>query len=171
MNRFFRNTAFYIVILLVLVGIVQFVANQGNETDQIEYNQYKELLLNGKLTNIMIRPDGGTYLIEGKYVGQDRTFRTRGPLYDGSVIPDLEKAGVDVKFEPEEGQSIWLTFFTSIIPFALIFILFFFLLNQAQGGGGKVMNFGKSKAKLYSEEKKKVTFDDVAGAEDRKSVV
>lgn len=169
MNRFFRNTAFYIVILLVLVGIVQFVANQGNETDQIEYNQYKELLLNGKLTNIMIRPDGGTYLIEGKYVGQDRTFRTRGPLYDGSVIPDLEKAGVDVKFEPEEGQSIWLTFFTSIIPFALIFILFFFLLNQAQGGGGKVMNFGKSKAKLYSEEKKKVTFDDVAGADEEKA--
>ena len=49
-----------------------------------------------------------------------------------------------------------------------MFALFFFLLNQAQGGGGKVMNFGKSRAKLYNEEKKRVTFDDVAGADEEK---
>ena len=55
-----------------------------------------------------------------------------------------------------------------MIPFVIIFILFFFLLNQAQGGGGKVMNFGKSRARLYNEEKKKVTFDDVAGADEEK---
>lgn len=168
MNRFFRSAGVYIVILLVTVGVVNFIANQGQETDQILYNEYKQHLANGKLTDITIRPDGGTYLIEGKYAGQDRTFKTRGPLYDGTVIPDLEQAGIDVTFEKEEGQSIWLTFFTSIIPFAIIFILFFFLLNQAQGGGGKVMSFGKSKAKLYSEEKKKVTFEDVAGADEEK---
>ena len=50
----------------------------------------------------------------------------------------------------------------------IIFILFFFLLNQAQGGGSRVMNFGKSKAKLYNDEKKKVTFKDVAGADEEK---
>lgn len=169
MNRFFRSAGVYIVILLVTVGIVNFIANQGQETDQIQYNEYKELLNNGELVDITIKPDGGTYLIEGKYAGQEGTFQTRGPLYDGTVIPDLEQAGVNVTFEKEEGPSIWLTFFTSIIPFALIFILIFFLLNQAQGGGGKVMNFGKSKAKLYNEEKKKVTFDDVAGADEEKA--
>ena len=67
-----------------------------------------------------------------------------------------------------KGQSIWLTFLTSIIPFVIIFILFFFLINQAQGGGGKVMNFGKSRARLYNEEKKRVTFEDVAGADEEK---
>ena len=66
------------------------------------------------------------------------------------------------------GQSIWLTFFTSIIPFIIMFVLFFFLINQAQGGGGKVMNFGKSRARLYNEEKKRVTFEDVAGADEEK---
>jgi cell division protease FtsH len=49
-----------------------------------------------------------------------------------------------------------------------MFILFFFLINQAQGGGGKVMNFGKSRARLYNEEKKRVTFEDVAGADEEK---
>ena len=59
-------------------------------------------------------------------------------------------------------------FFTGLIPFIIIFILFFFLLNQAQGGGNRVMNFGKSKAKLYDNEKKKVRFEDVAGADEEK---
>lgn len=49
-----------------------------------------------------------------------------------------------------------------------MFILFFFFFNQAQGGGGKVMNFGKSRARLYNEEKKRVTFEDVAGADEEK---
>ena len=61
------------------------------------------------------------------------------------------------------------TFFTAIIPFVIIFILFFFLLNQSQGGGNRVMNFGKSKAKLYNDEKKKVRFKDVAGADEEKA--
>lgn len=169
MNRFFRSAGVYIVLVLLIVAVWNYVATMGQETDQISYNTYKQELANGKLKDISIRPEGGTYLIEGKYVGQEKTFKTRGPLYDGTVIPELEKSGVEVSFEKEEGPSIWFTFFTSIIPFVLIFILFFFLINQAQGGGGKVMNFGKSKAKLYNEEKKKVTFDDVAGADEEKT--
>lgn len=67
-----------------------------------------------------------------------------------------------------EGESIWLTLLSSMIPLVIMFILFFFLFNQAQGGGGKVMNFGKSRARLYNEEKKRVTFEDVAGADEEK---
>ena len=66
------------------------------------------------------------------------------------------------------GDSIWLTLLTSFIPLIIMFLLFFFLFNQAQGGGGKVMNFGKSRARLYNEEKKRVTFEDVAGADEEK---
>src|SRR5690606_260310 len=74
----------------------------------------------------------------------------------------------DVDILKAKETSGWVTFFTSIIPFIIIFILFFFLLNQAQGGGSRVMNFGKSKAKLYDESKKKVRFKDVAGADEEK---
>ena len=86
------------------------------------------------------------------------------------LVTTVEKQGIE-KFEvkPAEKTSGWVTFLTSIIPFVIIFILFFFLLNQAQGGGGgRVMNFGKSKAKLYNDEKKKVRFNDVAGADEEK---
>ncbi|WP_054951037.1 ATP-dependent zinc metalloprotease FtsH [Numidum massiliense] len=169
MSRFFRQAGIYIILLLVVVGLMNLFVANGQDTKQIEYNEYRQQLLNGKLQDITVRPDGGTYLIEGKYVGGKTSFKTRAPYYNDRVIPELEKAGVKVKFEAEEGQSLWFTFFTSIIPFLILFALFFFVLNQAQGGGGKVMNFGKSKAKLYNEEKKKVTFDDVAGADEEKT--
>ena len=57
---------------------------------------------------------------------------------------------------------------TSMIPFIILIFFIFFLLNQSQGGGGRVMNFGKSKAKLYNDDKKKVRFKDVAGADEEK---
>ncbi|KAB8126409.1 ATP-dependent zinc metalloprotease FtsH, partial [Gracilibacillus oryzae] len=88
------------------------------------------------------------------------------PIVDEVYDIGTEQDILDVK--PEEQPSGWVTFLTTMIPFVIIFILFFFLLNQAQGGGSRVMNFGKSKAKMYNEEKKKVRFRDVAGADEEK---
>ena len=97
-----------------------------------------------------------------------KAFKSRLPFTD-KVIDILDESKIEViDVEKMAGDSIWISFLTSIIPFVIIFILFFFLLNQAQGGGGKVMNFGKSRARLYNEEKKKVTFEDVAGADEEK---
>lgn len=76
-------------------------------------------------------------------------------LNGSTVVQDLVKYKVRHSYEKAKSDSVWLTFFTSIIPFVIILLLFFFLLNQAQGGGSRVMNFGKSRAKLYNEEKKK----------------
>src|SRR5690606_8865747 len=66
-------------------------------------------------------------------------------------------------------DSFLLTLLTSIVPLVLLLLFFFWVLNQAQGGGNRVMNFGKSRAKLYNEEKKRITFDDVAGADEEKA--
>ena len=85
------------------------------------------------------------------------------------ILDRIDAAGSKVEVMPAKETSGWVTFFTSIIPFVIIFILFFFLLNQAQGGGSRVMNFGKSKAKLYNDDKKKVRFKDVAGADEEKA--
>ncbi|MBO8172696.1 MAG: ATP-dependent metallopeptidase FtsH/Yme1/Tma family protein [Bacillaceae bacterium] len=175
MNRFFRNTGFYLLIFLVTVGIVNVFVTGDQETNQISYDEFREHLDADNIKSITLRPEGGTYYITGEFKNppEGKTtadFYTNGPLYNNLTILDrIEQANIEEeKYLPQEGESLWLTFLTSIIPFVIIFVLFFFLLNQAQGGGSRVMNFGKSKAKLYTEEKKKVTFDDVAGADEEK---
>lgn len=174
MNRVLRNTGFYLLIFLVVIGIVRFISTQNDMESSITYSQFRQELLNttkpnatgNKIKSVTMKPDGITYLVRGSYES-GATFKTRAPLSD-RVIELVEQSGVDEEHLKMEGDSIWISFLTSIIPFVIIFILFFFLLNQAQGGGGKVMNFGKSRARLYNEEKKKVTFEDVAGADEEK---
>lgn len=170
MNRFFRNTGFYLLIFLVVIGVVNFLTNQGPETDKIPYNQFRQYLSQGQVTEVQVQPDRGTYYITGK-LKNGKYFYTSGPLYNN---PDILKQIENAKLTKEEylvqkGDSVWLSFLTTVIPFVIIFILFFFLFNQAQGGGSRVMNFGKSKARLYNDEKKKVTFNDVAGADEEKA--
>ena len=109
------------------------------------------------------------YVVSLKGIDDDKLS---SPIFQ-TVIVKLERiktlaGNVTRDILPAKETSGWVTFFTSIIPFIIIFILFFFLMNQAQGGGSRVMNFGKSKAKLYNEDKKKVRFKDVAGADEEK---
>jgi cell division protease FtsH len=174
MNRILRNTGFYLLIFLVVIGIVRFISSQNELEQTIHYSQFRQQLedtakpnaTGNKIKSITMKPDGITYLIRGQYE-DGKQFKTRAPLSD-RVIELVEQSGIDEEHLKMEGDSIWISFLTSIIPFVIIFILFFFLMNQAQGGGGKVMNFGKSRARLYNEEKKKVTFEDVAGADEEK---
>ncbi|MBM7663440.1 cell division protease FtsH [Bacillus mesophilus] len=172
MNRIFRNTIFYLLIFLVVIGVVSFFNGTNQQTEQLTYNQFIQHLEDGEVAEISIQPERGVYEIRGKLDSYDEettflTYVTNSPQAL-ERIDALAEQGGDVEPLPAEETSGWVTFFTSIIPFVIIFILFFFLLNQAQGGGSRVMNFGKSKAKLYSEEKKKVRFKDVAGADEEK---
>lgn len=171
MNRFVRNTGFYLLIFLLIVGVVSFFTKPAATVEQISYTQFQIELNAGKYSEITARPDGLTYRIEGIYAGdtqEKKQFYTNAPFSEG-FLSQLMNAPVEkLIFLEAKRDSIWITFLTSIIPFILIFVLFFFLLNQAQGGGSKVMNFGKSRARLYNEEKKKVTFKDVAGADEEK---
>ena len=174
MNRIFRNTIFYLLIFLVIIGIVSIFNNNNEPTETITQDQFYKNLEDGNVKSLSMQPDNGVYEILGQLKGQDgKLFVTYIPVseyYQAKIGDTVEKQGID-KFEvkPAKKASGWVTFLTSIIPFVIIFILFFFLLNQAQGGGGgRVMNFGKSKAKLYNDEKKKVRFNDVAGADEEK---
>ncbi|MFC5653358.1 ATP-dependent zinc metalloprotease FtsH [Paenibacillus solisilvae] len=176
MNRIIRNTGFYLIIFLVTVGIFQFISSQNDTTVEIRYDQLRQELNDNNVKELTLQFDGYSYLVSGEYIkkpdkAESEKFYAHSNIEEFAIkeIYDAQaknKFQMDVK--PMEGQSIWLTFLTSIIPFVIIFILFFFLINQAQGGGGKVMNFGKSRARLYNEEKKRVTFEDVAGADEEK---
>lgn len=171
MNRIFRNTIFYLLIFLVVIGVVSFFQGNNTKTEPLTYSKFISELEAGDVEEITIQPLRGVYEVKGKLndYKEDELFVTH-VLSDKALdrVDAAAQGKTSVKFVPAEETSGWVTFFTSIIPFIIIFILFFFLLNQAQGGGSRVMNFGKSKAKLYSEEKKKVRFKDVAGADEEK---
>lgn len=172
MNRIFRNTIFYLLIFLVIIGVVSFFNGNNEPTKQLSYTDLIKHLEEGDVSSITQQPERGVLELRGQldsysedeyfvsYVTNNETVQNR--------IDKAATEGSKIDVLPAQETSSWVTFFTSIIPFVIIFILFFFLLNQAQGGGSRVMNFGKSKAKLYNEEKKKVRFKDVAGADEEK---
>jgi len=174
MNRIFRNTIFYLLIFLVIIGVVSFFQGNNQPTKQMNYNEFITNLEGGNVTSLSMQPDRGVYAIRGQLRNYEeneyfQTFVTTNQNVQDRIDAAIAQyTNLQVEILQARETSGWVTFFTSIIPFVIIFILFFFLLNQAQGGGSRVMNFGKSKAKLYSEDKKKVKFKDVAGADEEK---
>jgi len=168
MNRIFRNTIFYLLIFLVIIGVVSFFNGSNETTDHISYDRFVTQLDKGEVKSFTMQPERGVYEVRGVLETKSKQFITYVPNSE-EIINKINKADSKVEVMPAKETSGWVTFFTSIIPFVIIFILFFFLLNQAQGGGSRVMNFGKSKAKLYNDDKKKVRFRDVAGADEEKA--
>ncbi|MBY0148340.1 ATP-dependent zinc metalloprotease FtsH [Neobacillus niacini] len=170
MNRIFRNTIFYLLIFLVIIGVVSFFNGSNEPTDNISYNEFVTHLEKNEVDEFSMQPERGVFEVRGKFekeVKEGKNFLTYVPNSE-KILERIDAAGSKVEVMPAKETSGWVTFFTSIIPFVIIFILFFFLLNQAQGGGSRVMNFGKSKAKLYNDDKKKARFKDVAGADEEK---
>ncbi|GAF66497.1 ATP-dependent Zn metallopeptidase [Bacillus sp. TS-2] len=170
MNRIFRNTIIYLLIFLVIIGIVNVINSDQTTTDEISFDEFQQKLTNGEVTNLTAKPERSVYLITGQIVGSadDEYFQTYAlPTEQNAEL--LMNATNEFNVEPADQTSGWVTFFTGIIPFIIIFILFFFLLSQAQGGGNRVMNFGKSKAKMVNDDKKKAKFKDVAGADEEKA--
>ncbi|RCW63030.1 ATP-dependent zinc metalloprotease FtsH [Saliterribacillus persicus] len=171
MNRIIRNVILYFLIFLVVIGIVSVFNGQNNQAEEFKVSEFTQALENGEIAEMVMRPSNGVIRITGELTsGEDATFVTN-ILDNPTLVTEVEELASEqgiLDVQEEEQPSGWVTFLTTMIPFVIIFILFFFLLNQAQGGGSRVMNFGKSKAKMYSEDKKKVRFNDVAGADEEK---
>ncbi|BCJ87387.1 ATP-dependent zinc metalloprotease FtsH [Effusibacillus dendaii] len=167
MNRVFRNLGFYLIIFLLIVGIVSFVTTGNQGTTEQPFNNVVQELQKDNVQSIDVTPDGLT--LQLNVTLNDGTKWTSRALVSEVFTETLMNSKAKVVINAPPRDSVWITIFTGILPFIIMFVLFFFLLNQAQGGGSKVMNFGKSRAKLYTEEKKKVTFNDVAGADEEKN--
>ncbi|UOR10670.1 ATP-dependent zinc metalloprotease FtsH [Halobacillus amylolyticus] len=173
MSRIFRNTIFYLLIFLVVIAVVGLFRGQGEPQETLNVNEFYDRLNSGQIEEMTMQPVNGVIGITGQLAGSEEgegAFTAQLPANE-EIISNVTQVAQEqsvLTVEEAEQPSVWVTVLTSIIPFVIIFILFIFLLNQAQGGGSRVMNFGKSKAKMYSEEKKKVRFKDVAGADEEK---
>jgi len=158
----------------VIIGIFGTFNSGKKTTENLDYHAFFEALEDEKVEKISIQPERGVYKIVGEMKGakDGETFTVNILQNDQTSVDRInqiqEGKYPDVKVQEAAQTSGFVTFLTSIIPFVIIIILFFFLLSQSQGGGNKVMNFGKSKAKLFDDSKKKVRFNDVAGADEEK---
>ena len=163
----------YLVIVLMAMTFIQFGAPMENtEVTQADIKNYTQLIAAVEADNvaeITITPsaDGNTLSVEGKLKD--------GSVFTGIVTPQasaeeltaLTKEGVLVLWNQTPEPPFWMSLLTSLLPILLMVGLFFFLMNQSSGGG-KMTQFGKSKARVVIDEKNKVTFEDVAGADEVK---
>ncbi|MBL0696401.1 ATP-dependent zinc metalloprotease FtsH [Comamonas sp. JC664] len=154
----------WVILIVLFVAFYNFFS-QGN--DQVQEPSFTQLLTKveeKKVKEVAVK--GNTY--SGKFTDTSEKFRTTGPAPDAAMLNQLRNNGVDVKYEREEQNSLWLTILGQWMPVVFLFLFFIFFMRQLQGGSGKAMTFGKSKAKLLSESHNKVTFADVAGADECK---
>ncbi|WP_128896581.1 ATP-dependent zinc metalloprotease FtsH [Longirhabdus pacifica] len=174
MNRFFQRSGFYIIVILIIFGIIYYISGQEEQINELSYDQFAEQLANDNVGTLNMKFDNYSIAIQGELKeliegSEIKTFISRAPYPSTDSFNELLENSTAVQtVEPMDTDGFWVTLLTSLLPFVIFFILFIILFQQSQGGGGRVMNFGKSKARLYSEEKKKVTFKDVAGADEEK---
>lgn len=172
MSQIFRKVFVWMLLFIIIIGVIGVFNGQGEDQEQYDVEQFMNALNNGEIKELTFQPAHGIIRLTGTLTDGETEFVAQVPDNTNliSQITDTARQQSELKVEEEEQPSPWLTFLTGIIPFLLIGLFFLFILSQAQGGGGagRAMNFGKSKAKMYSEDKKKVRFKDVAGADDEK---
>ncbi|RKH04618.1 ATP-dependent metallopeptidase FtsH/Yme1/Tma family protein [Corallococcus sp. CA053C] len=164
MRSTYKTIGLWVILIVLFVAFYNFFS-QGN--DQVQEPTFTQLLTkveDKKVRAVSVK--GNTY--SGTFNDSNDKFRTTGPPPDVAVLNQLRAAGVDVKYEREEQNSLWLTILGQWMPVVFLFLFFIFFMRQLQGGSGKAMTFGKSKAKLLSESHNKVTFADVAGVDECK---
>ncbi|ADO72514.1 ATP-dependent zinc metalloprotease FtsH [Stigmatella aurantiaca] len=164
MRSTYKTIGLWVILIVLFVAFYNFFS-QGNE--QVEEPTFTQLLTKVEEKKVRaVSVKGNTY--SGEYVDTKARFRTTGPSADTSMLTKLQDLGVDVKYEKEEQNNLWLTILGQWMPVVFLFLFFIFFMRQLQGGSGKAMTFGKSKAKLLNESHNKVTFADVAGADECK---
>ena len=163
MNRAFRNMGFYLLLIIIALSVINYYANEPAQVEEIAYSTFLAHLEAGEVDRVII-VDGA---IEGEFKNGEK-FTTYNPN-DGKLVERLEQAGVTYTGEPPPSPPWWTTLLSTLFPIILLIGVWIFIMQQTQGGGNRVMSFGKSRARLYSpDDKAKVTFADVAGAEEAK---
>jgi len=168
LNKVIKNLMIYLLIVLVIIALIQYTSPVKTDVKELSYNELITSLEQGNVKTIVFQVEGSTNYITGTLKKDNVKFSSMGVWPDQVLLETTKKQGVNFKVIPPEKPSWLLTLATSLLPILLFIFLFFFLMQQTQGGGNKVMQFGKSRAKLHNDEKTKVNFNDVAGADEEK---
>lgn len=163
MSKFVRNVSLYLLIIIVAVSIIDAFTTNKSDKSEISYTNFMSQVQQKKVDAVQITAD---HAIVGQL--KDGTSFTSYAPTDAALMPALRDAEVNVIAKPPEQPSWWMSLLSSILPILILIGVWFFIMQQTQGGGGRVMNFGKSHAKMHGEGKIKVSFKDVAGEDEAK---
>src|SRR4051794_8493660 len=168
MSRFFKSAAFPILIVVVLAFFAQKLISPGPSGKPLQFGDFQQQLNQGVVKEVDVRTKDNTLEVN---LNDKRKYEVGYPDdYANTLIRELDTAkqtnrlaNYDVQGKKSNG---WLSLLTYILPFLIFIGFWIFLMNQVQGGGSKVMSFGKSRAKRLSVDSPKITFRDVAGVDE-----
>ena len=166
MNKFLRNVGFYLLIILVAISIIDYFSTRNTTKQEVGYTNFLQQVDEGKVTKVVLIQNTirGT-LSDGT---EFTTITPDAPNSDPKLFEKLAAKGVEINAENPPEPPWWSTMFSSLLPILLLVGVWFFIMQQTQGGGGRVMSFGKSRARMSGSDKIKVNFKDVAGADEAK---
>jgi cell division protease FtsH len=163
LNPLQKNIALWLVISLVFVMIYHLFNQPKTAQTEVIYSDFLSYVDKAQVTEVTIQGDN----ISGR-LNTGKAFKTYAPK-DAGVIPLLKERGVRISAKPLDDSPWYMTVLVSWLPMLLLIGVWIFFMRQMQGGGGKAMAFGKSRARLVTDKTKKVTFADVAGVEEAKA--
>ena len=166
MNSFLRNVGFYLLVIFVAITAYDYFSIKPHAVEETSYSQFLQRVDAGEVSKVTLTRNS---IKATKKDGTEfTTTAPDSPIGDESLVGKLEAKGVEITAQNPKEPPWWMTLLSSFLPILILIGVWFFIMNQTHGSGGKVMSFGKSRAKLSSGDKVKVTFNDVAGADEAK---
>jgi len=167
MNNLTKNLVLWLVIAMVLMAVFNnFAPEQNRSGQEIDYSVFLDEVERGSVEQVTI--DGAAIYIRARNGERYVTYSPGDP----GLVNDLLKADIAIKAQKEEEPSLLMQIFISWFPLLLLIGVWIFFMRQMQGGGGRgALSFGKSKARMLTEDKNNVTFEDVAGVDEAKEEV
>jgi cell division protease FtsH len=164
-----KNLAIYLLIVLLVLAAINGFQTEEKVPDPFDgdYNAFMDALRGNEIASVRVIQSVDVRTIRGELRDKSK-FEINGPPGDGELTEMLKEKDIPYYQDPVPQASVWWTIALNFLPVLLMVALMIFMLQQTQGGGGKVMQFGKSRARLQSDDKKKVTFADVAGIDEVK---
>ena len=175
MNKFTKNLTIYFLIFAFVVGVAYFYqGGQEGTVSQVKYSTFANYLEKEKLSEVNISDTKLTGVVKGTKDGKKETIYAYAPfvteishLEEAYIYPQMKEGKLTVETDPPKSTSFIINLLPSIIMVLALGFLFFMMMNQ--GGNGKAFSFGKSRAKMYKGDGKKITFKDVAGLKEEKA--
>ena len=172
MNKFLKGAGFYLLLLIIIVTIVEFAGTPTETVKELNFSQVYKYLTEEKISEIRFVDSTS---VEGTIKDSKEKFTSYMPVevmsdeFANEVLQQSKEGKLVFSGKPKPTEPWYIQMLPTLLLIFFMVIMWFLFMNQSQGGGGKVMNFGKSKARVHKDdEKTRVTFKDVAGLQEEK---